>query len=549
MPPFDSADAWTRQVVFEDGFSVDPGIGGDSVVEYDSSSGTYYQAMKDGGSSIPMVSSADPTATAWVDEGSPVSTADVPYSYVSDPGLVEVAGTWYLYFSAGGGSDSTTQEIFVGTSSSPASGYTVQSTGITTDASGWKSNGVGEPDVMYDGANGRWILSLTGNDGSSQNIGMATSTDGINFSEVASNPVKTSGPNGESNVEDQCVVNEDGLYAMYYNGYDSTPPDLFKCIATDIESWTDVADNPIITPSVDADADGPFAPTVIYAENEWHMWYTGFPDASLAGPYYKLYLKGDVDQRGGRVKHYDGSSWNTKPLYEHDGSLWQRPEQLRQYDGSSFNATPPGTASASAPADTVPPLIESFERGDTSGYGIPQNQNTTHSVNGNAPLYHGVRSLKIDMGSGTAEGEMYSTSGLVYYPQPGDTFRTQCQVSGPMSLQLLFAVQSETAEPDAYYAGVNKIEETFYLIKISGGGFTTLDSQAVTIPTGEELTVETDFGAGGSLSATLYDASMTQIASVSASDSSYTSGGIGFRTFHGSGAPATTAIVDHLRVV
>jgi predicted GH43/DUF377 family glycosyl hydrolase len=521
MPPFDSADAWTKQQFHGDDYNINSATGGDVDVEYDSGSGTWYAVLIKGiNDGIAMASASDPTSVVWTDEGVLVDTNDIAEDYITDPALIEANGTWYLYFSAGGSSDKTTQDIKYSTASSPTGFSSFSSTGITAD-SGWKSNGVGEPDVAYDSVNGRWILAVTGYDGSTQDIGIATSSDGQTFSEIGANPVI-------SGAEDQCILARDGKYSMYYNEEVSSPG-VVKAISVDLAAWDKTADSPILSPSASEDTDGMYAPQVVNKDGTWRMWYTAFADSTVPAQYYRGYAEGDVDQLAGRIKHYDGSSFNTKPLWEYTGSVWQRAQQLKHYDGSSFNVTPPTSASATAPSDNIPEYpkrCDGFEdndiveyAGDTGAFGPVS-----------SPVQEGNYALAGQGPGGGNANSIASTGGLDYHPAAGNTFRfwNRTNADTDVAIQTGFAAQSEGTLPNGYYVGLNRGSSEMFLVRYDGS-FDVINSVSQTFSDDTWYEVEVDWGSSGDFTVTLFDSGGAQLNQLTGSDSTYTSGGIWFR--------------------
>lgn len=135
---------------------------------------------------------------------------------------------------------------------------------------------------------------------------------------------------------------------------------------------------------------------------------------------------------------------------------------------------------------------------------------------------------------GTAGGDatvIHSTSGLADYPEQGDTFsawmRSEAFEGGGDHVATLFGVQ----DSDNYYRAI--ITGNEYLLQVrDGGSLSTIDSVSASPSAGSWYRVEVDWQADGTIVATFYDDAGTEVANLSGTDSTFTSGGIGFDT-HG----------------
>jgi len=178
-------------------------------------------------------------------------------------------------------------------------------------------------------------------------------------------------------------------------------------------------------------------------------------------------------------------------------------------------------------------VIEDFERGDISPYG------------GDTPAFN-VQTGTVIEGSQTVEATgvtteqiISSTSGLPTYPTQGDTWKWDIQFNDVSSgaAWLIWATQNETATPGGYAIELVPFDDGFNLIVLDGSGGATSPQQknvSESYTANETYTVEISWGTDNSISSHIVDSSGTQIASLSGSDSTYTSGGIGFLHNHGS---------------
>lgn len=155
-------------------------------------------------------------------------------------------------------------------------------------ASGWDNAFLEGPSVVKDGNTYKmWYCGydVTVNGSSTDgkaSIGYATSTDGINWTKYANNPIMVTGVgNWESvYVQDPHVIKENGEYHMWYGGgSDDSHYDQQVGYATSLNgiTWTKSPLNPVLTRGNSGDWDQLVAsfPSVINDGGGYKMWYTG----------------------------------------------------------------------------------------------------------------------------------------------------------------------------------------------------------------------------------------------------------------------------------
>ncbi|MBC8422446.1 MAG: right-handed parallel beta-helix repeat-containing protein, partial [Chloroflexi bacterium] len=137
----------------------------------------------------------------------------------------------------------------------------------------WDEGSVWEPFVLLDG--GTYEMWYTA-DGDA--IGYATSTDGITWTRHP-DPVLEGGPEGtwdEDGVSDPYVIKAGGTYTIWYESWTDTRR-IGCATSTDGINWTKCAANPVFEPGDPGDWDETAVhdPVVVLRDGTYHMWYRG----------------------------------------------------------------------------------------------------------------------------------------------------------------------------------------------------------------------------------------------------------------------------------
>jgi predicted GH43/DUF377 family glycosyl hydrolase len=244
-----------------------------------------------------------PASTDWIDyENNPVFTnAGSPYGIngVGNPHIIIENGVYKMWYK-------NLENNGVG-----SIGYAESNNGIS-----WTIIGGGQ--VIAPGPIGTWDAGMVTpgpvikEDGiykmyysgaieahQSGQIGLATSTDGINWTKYPQ-PVITSGSGWDYSINSNSLIKIDGTYYLYYHGWE--PPDNFReglATSTDGINWTPYEGNPILTPSQSWEGTGTYYGSVIYENNSFKMVYMN-------------YLTEDMGF--GKASSYDGIHW-TKDMH------------------------------------------------------------------------------------------------------------------------------------------------------------------------------------------------------------------------------------------
>ena len=145
-------------------------------------------------------------------------------------------------------------------------------------ASTFDSAGVSHPWVLY--SDGIYRMYYAGFDGMHWRIGLATSPDGVAWTRYPDNPVLVSGGGWElTQVDWPCVVYNGSGYEMWYAGSSDGGATFSIGYATSQDgiSWTRCASNPVITPGLGGDWDpaSVFAPRVLFDGSNYTMLFAG----------------------------------------------------------------------------------------------------------------------------------------------------------------------------------------------------------------------------------------------------------------------------------
>jgi predicted GH43/DUF377 family glycosyl hydrolase len=167
---------------------------------------------------------------------------------------------------------------------------------VLTATQGWESGfGVIGPRVLKVGnVYKMWYTGI----GTLFQIGLATSTDGINWTKSNPNPVLTNGQPGSfdaDHVDYPSVIYHNNKYWMWYSGWSNGIRQIGLATSLDGVNWTKHSGNPVLTigPVSAWDAQSTAVPCVIY-DGKFKMWYHG---------------KGLYLQAAGYAESDDGIHW------------------------------------------------------------------------------------------------------------------------------------------------------------------------------------------------------------------------------------------------
>lgn len=166
-------------------------------------------------------------------------------------------------------------------------------------------------------------------------------------------------------------------------------------------------------------------------------------------------------------------------------------------------------------------IIDDFEDGNVSEYsGGTSSAEVINTSQGS--VKHGSYAMEL---TGTAT--IYAAAGnLNDDAVAGDTFESWHKLAAGSVVRFLFGVQDGS---NYYWVEADVGGSTWTLGKTEAGTASNIaQATGVTVPTGEFLEFEVDWASDGTITATLFDASGTQVSQTSGSDTTWSDGGHGW---------------------
>lgn len=161
-------------------------------------------------------------------------------------------------------------------------------------------------------------------------------------------------------------------------------------------------------------------------------------------------------------------------------------------------------------------IIDSFEDRNINEYSLDTGSYETTS----AVSKHETYALEGNFANDTKQ--IVSTN---YNLDDSNTYRGNMYIDGFVKSGIIFGVEDDNSL-DGYQIRINNIDDNFEINKFNDGSLDPLASTGQNINQNEWYEIEFDWG---SMEATLFDSSGNQKANISANDSTYNSGGLGFR--------------------
>ncbi len=249
----------------------------------------YYTGSKDVGTDYPdhigLATSSD--GISWTKySGNPILSANVDsydYDYLTTPQVIKDGSIWRMYY-GGVTHDSVTNYIDVCYAySSDGVNWTKYSSNPVlyhgTPTSKWDGR-LAQPTCLAKAANGSLLLYYRGKGTSGISyLGLATTTDGVNWSKHGSNPLRSASTTGWEDGWSlgYSLEQANGTYRLWTTG-DVDNHKIGYCTSEDLLNWTD-SGSAVLTPK---------------ASTGYSKGVTG-PKVIDMGDHYWMYLRGDDD--------------------------------------------------------------------------------------------------------------------------------------------------------------------------------------------------------------------------------------------------------------
>lgn len=185
---------------------------------------------------------------------------------------------------------------------------------INGSAGSWNSENVEAPFVLFDGV--EYKMWFSGFDGTKTRIGLATSSDGINWTEYSNNPVLDTGIPGEwdqNYAYSPAVIYDGREYKMWYAGYDGNSVRIGLATSPDGINWTKYSGNPVLSDGTTGTWDDGEVLTraVIFDGENYKMWFSGH--------------NGNLETQIGYATSPDGTHWEKysgNPVMSQTANVW-----------------------------------------------------------------------------------------------------------------------------------------------------------------------------------------------------------------------------------
>lgn len=168
---------------------------------------------------------------------------------------------------------------------------------LSSQNSYWDFNGVWQSKILFDeGIYKMWYMGLANN--AVGCIGYAESVDGVSWTRPIPNPVLFPGSYGSWDatcVSPDAIIKEDGIYKLYYNGFDNQYSHWNVGLATSTDgiNWTKYPGNPVLS-----------------ATSGWEFQVVASSVLKIDGTYYLYYYgKNSPAYKIGLATSSDGINW------------------------------------------------------------------------------------------------------------------------------------------------------------------------------------------------------------------------------------------------
>jgi len=172
-----------------------------------------------------------------------------------------------------------------------------------------------------------------------------------------------------------------------------------------------------------------------------------------------------------------------------------------------------------------PPIVDDFEDGNLTKYNRSEGNTANFAADSSSPVKNGSNSLKATNGD---SGNIFSTNGSLTYPVQDDEYRVFVRFNNSSLNPRIFFFVEDASTPDLYEVILRDTAGDLLLRKRINGSFSDINNGSFNPSSGEWYEISITPKSGGTIDVELFDDTGTSQVSFTGSDSSLTSGGIGF---------------------
>lgn len=181
---------------------------------------------------------------------------------------------------------------------------------ILEPAQDWEIGGIQDFEVIKVGNIYHALYTAVAPGERTTHIGYASSPDGITWTKAANNPVVRAGSAAwnTGGIVNPTVVYIGNRYHMWYEGKDSSGTTRFGyATSSNAKDWTEFSQNPVIENIQDWSNNGIYAPDVVVNDGVFEMWFHGYDgkDAGLGRAYSVDGIQWTVDSNNPLVFNSD----------------------------------------------------------------------------------------------------------------------------------------------------------------------------------------------------------------------------------------------------
>ncbi len=146
---------------------------------------------------------------------------------------------------------------------------------LISPSQNWDSNRAWQPSVVFNGTN--YLAAYSGYSSGRFQIGIATSTDGINWTKSLNNPILSRLSLDNKDTHDPTIIYLNPTYEMWYVASDNggaTNYSIYRATSSDGNSWLKTPSSPVFRPTTGWGSGGVTSPSVLKEASGYKMWFS-----------------------------------------------------------------------------------------------------------------------------------------------------------------------------------------------------------------------------------------------------------------------------------